>query len=1026
MSEQRGLPHPIPDMIQAAAAEVTALLQDDRAGSPKVTLGSGRLVGTTGDEREYVFECRRWNKALVGKDLLIRLTRSKAPWERVKATRAPDGKVRVVTSADLGQRPGGANLTEDETSTWEVLADRLSQVGAEDSPVNPSVASWVLGLGRPRVGRCSTPARFVRGYGERRLNARQRAAVEQALGSEITFVWGPPGTGKTEVVAAIVEGCHRQGHRVLFVAPTKVAVDQAVERICALLADEDGFDTGLVQRAGDIDVASLVDTYGDQIVPERVAERLGGELDARIAEESARLDTMREHLRVHEEAAALSERRARLGSEIERVGRALSTIEHDRATAHQAIDVLRRQIADIGLPSGLFAQRKAAKLADLQAGLAIQEGKAQQIDQRGHAARRDHAAWATEHAAVERDLRELAARLRDAPAAAWLRTEISRSAGRLKELERERQKIDEAVRARCRVMGTTVSKAVQSRRLLDGVDVVVIDEAGMVNLPSAWYVAGLAGKRVVVAGDFRQLPAVTHGSTSRKASKDSKEHSRQWIDRDTFHAAGLVDEAGRTRPDPRLVSLTDQYRMRRAICSVVNEVAYPDSPLVTGRDERSSLPTSLVDQALVLVDTSSRRVPNTTGRDGHKSNPVHEAVIHELIRGLQYDGVLPARKHPVPPEGRRPTDRLAIITPYRNQVNALGTSLKDRFGVEYDGLVDTVHRFQGSQRPMVIIDTVAGAGRRAGYFYEGVGLSSTTTRLLNVALSRAQDHLVVVADVEFLRRELPPGGEAARMLAHLETHARRLPVDDLVPVRAASDLGELDQYELARPAFFPADEVARAVAWDIARARASVDIYCAFLADHAVRRWLGRLAPRVSAGVRVTVHTRPPDPGSAQGPKQQRLIEQLRDKGCQVTQRERMHEKILILDDTVLWHGSLNLLAHGGSTDLMMRMTDPGACERVRRIIDAARMDRPAFTPRPQSAQQAARTERPASPEGGPGSGDVVDGRLYVRVRFNEKDEFKSAVKAGGNRYDLRWHGEWKLWSVRESIPRDLLVRWLP
>ncbi|MBX6769343.1 MAG: hypothetical protein IRY90_19695, partial [Actinomadura rubrobrunea] len=118
----------------------------------------------------------------------------------------------------------------------------------------------------------------------------------------------------------------------------------------------------------------------------------------------------------------------------------------------------------------------------------------------------------------------------------------------------------------------------------------------------------------------------------------------------------------------------------------------------------------------------------------------------------------------------------------------LNASLKHRFGEAYDGLVDTVHRFQGSQ-PLVVIDTVAGAGRQLGYFYQEVGLSSRTCRLLNVALSRAQDHLVVVANVEFLRRELRAGGEAARMLDYLERHAQRLPLAALVPQPAAAQLG---------------------------------------------------------------------------------------------------------------------------------------------------------------------------------------------------------------------------------------------
>lgn len=237
----------------------------------------------------------------------------------------------------------------------------------------------------------------------------------------------------------------------------------------------------------------------------------------------------------------------------------------------------------------------------------------------------------------------------------------------LAQAEKARREVANTVRARCRVSGTTVQKAVQSRSLMDPVDVVVIDEAGMVALPWAWCAAGLAGKRVVVAGDFRQLPAVTYGSGNRSAAAADRQHSLLWMDRDAFTAAGLVDAGGTARPDARMVCLDTQYRMRPAICAVVNEVAYPDAPLRTGRGDSAALPGSaLLPGPLVLVDTSSRRMP-VGGSAAHKSNAVHEAVVHELIRGLQHDRVLPTRKATEPSA----TDRMAVITPYRDQATAL-------------------------------------------------------------------------------------------------------------------------------------------------------------------------------------------------------------------------------------------------------------------------------------------------------------------------------------------------------------------
>src|SRR5660397_228788 len=86
--------------------------------------------------------------------------------------------------------------------------------------------------------------RLVDGYRDLALNDRQLDAIERALACDITFIWGPPGTGKTEVVGRIVEGCVRQGLRVRFLSPTNVAVDQAVAAAPVRRGDQPGSDRG--------------------------------------------------------------------------------------------------------------------------------------------------------------------------------------------------------------------------------------------------------------------------------------------------------------------------------------------------------------------------------------------------------------------------------------------------------------------------------------------------------------------------------------------------------------------------------------------------------------------------------------------------------------------------------------------------------------------------------------------------------------------------------------------------------------
>ncbi|WP_083254878.1 AAA domain-containing protein [Amycolatopsis orientalis] len=1003
--------YPIDDLVTAIRYEVAAILSGSGSDAEKTTLRDGSLLASTDAGYDYVFSAPKWQPAPRNR-YLLRPSRSRKQWSRATASLMPDGKIRLTSTTDWGQNPGSMQLRADDTATLELLADRIATIGDDPKSFNTTTASWIFGEGSPRIGRCTEIARLVQGYEKLGLNSRQRLAIDHALGSDITFIWGPPGTGKTDVLSRIIEGSYRQGLRVLFLAPTHVAVDQALERVCELFEHEDQFMSGLVQRNGEIAVPSLERRYGPAIRSSDIAARLTTELTARIDETTARLKNVRAGIELHRQIQTATVERHELEERARQL--ALTVSEHDLSSRReeQAASDCTARADRLEGQAGMFAGRREEKIRSLRLKASRHLTTAEEVRLLRRAGDQDLLACNAALDLVVQQLQDQLPRLSRIQPLARLRTMERDLTDALTCFEKERMDIAAAVRDHCRVMGATVSKAVQSTALMPAIDLVIIDEAGMVDLPSAWYAAGLAAKRVVLAGDFRQLPPITHGSTSRTATPAERDHSKRWMDQDVFTAAGLVDASGTAKPDSRMICLDSQYRMRPEICAVVNAVAYPDSPLRTLRNDVSRLPDSpLLTGAVVLVDTSARRVPNTRGNYGaHKTNPVHEAVIHEYIRGLQYDTVLPGRKADTAADGDRVTDRLAVIAPYKDQVRSLKASLRYRFGEPYEGLVDTVHRFQGSQRPVVVIDTVAGAGDELGMFYAETGLSSTTCRLLNVALSRAQDHLVVVADVDFLGERLQPGSEAAHMLDHLVRHADRISVDDLVPVREAADLSGLSKEELARPAFFPADEVPRAIEWDIDHAVRSLEIYSPFLDRRAVKRWLGRLAPRLANGIQVTVFTRPPEEETVAV----QLAEDLRAAGCEVSYRERMHEKVVIVDGIVLWHGSLNLLANTGPTDLMMRITDVSACERVRRIMTTARRERPLAARRFRSGPSPqVGTAQKVSP------GDVIEGRLYLQVPYEERHEAKRTVKA-------QWDAKLKLWHVDENVALTQVARWLP
>ena len=70
------------------------------------------------------------------------------------------------------------------------------------------------------------------------IAAGQENAIQMSQKQPITFVWGPPGTGKTQTLARIALAHMRQGHRVLMLSYSNVSVDGAILRVHQLAPDK--------------------------------------------------------------------------------------------------------------------------------------------------------------------------------------------------------------------------------------------------------------------------------------------------------------------------------------------------------------------------------------------------------------------------------------------------------------------------------------------------------------------------------------------------------------------------------------------------------------------------------------------------------------------------------------------------------------------------------------------------------------------------------------------------------------------
>lgn len=63
------------------------------------------------------------------------------------------------------------------------------------------------------------------------LNPSQRDAVRYSLGSQVSVIHGPPGTGKTYTLVEIIRQLVEKGERVLVCGPSNISVDNILERL---------------------------------------------------------------------------------------------------------------------------------------------------------------------------------------------------------------------------------------------------------------------------------------------------------------------------------------------------------------------------------------------------------------------------------------------------------------------------------------------------------------------------------------------------------------------------------------------------------------------------------------------------------------------------------------------------------------------------------------------------------------------------------------------------------------------------
>lgn len=192
----------------------------DREVPTRYHVRNGRCTGSAKGAFRYQF---RWDREPEGSvPGYLRIGRKRVYATVGRADPGREGVVDLLVEKFLGDTVESAKFYADPTFLLRMVHDRLDGLRAQGSGPD-DVLRRFSNRGASGLTASSHVGPTLGG-----LNSAQQAAVRIAAHSPLSFIWGPPGTGKTRTIGALVGALRDQGKRVLVLSPYNVAVDEAV------------------------------------------------------------------------------------------------------------------------------------------------------------------------------------------------------------------------------------------------------------------------------------------------------------------------------------------------------------------------------------------------------------------------------------------------------------------------------------------------------------------------------------------------------------------------------------------------------------------------------------------------------------------------------------------------------------------------------------------------------------------------------------------------------------------------------
>lgn len=484
--------------------------------------------------------------------------------------------IDVAIKGDLGTHITQVTVVSNTSKILEALQARYQEILSLLKEYNEKSCMRLFGFSEPN-GAVPQAHCLVED-----LNAEQRSAVDKSIQQEVTFIWGPPGTGKTRTLSVILNSLITNGKSVLLTSHTNLAVDEALKKFAEDPQNQQIIEDGRVIRYGTIaNPDPLLRNFLIDNIVIRKSKPLHDKADdikGKIGELEEKVDVLNamvespEHRIIEscrEEIQKKADYRGEVTQELYSIRNKI--FECNREISHQQAIISNSTKGVFNYIGYLFSDASPQKLSQLKQSLdklteneTVLTNNISEIDARMEELNnkivdaKESILKSTKLDTIE-DIDDADSKIRELNEKMdGLRTELA-------QIETQISGIREQVFEDALVIGCTLTKSYMDQKIYNRrFDTMILDEASMANLPSVFFVSGLSGRHII-SGDFRQLAPI---------AKSDSIMAEKWLKRDIFLQSGVIKSIEEGLEDSRIIMLKEQYRMHPDIASLINYKRY--------------------------------------------------------------------------------------------------------------------------------------------------------------------------------------------------------------------------------------------------------------------------------------------------------------------------------------------------------------------------------------------------------------------------------------------------------------------